>query len=45
MAYSRRVARRSITVAETALFARQARDIWDEAEHEAFVGMEMGKSS
>jgi putative transcriptional regulator len=43
MAYSRRVSRRFITVAETALFARRARDIWDEAEHEAFVGMEMGK--
>jgi hypothetical protein len=39
------VSRRFITVAETALFARRARDIWDEAEHEAFVGMEMGKSS
>jgi putative transcriptional regulator len=43
MAYSWKVSRRFITVAETALFARQAQDIWDEAEHEAFVGMEMGK--
>ena len=37
MAYSWKVSRRFITVAETALFARQAQDIWDEAEHEAFV--------
>ena len=37
MAYSRQVSRRFITVAETALFARQAQDVWDEAEREAFV--------
>jgi hypothetical protein len=26
-----------ITVAETALFVRQAKDVWEEAEHSAFV--------
>jgi len=26
-----------ITVAETALFVRQARDVWNEEEYEAFV--------
>ena len=29
--------RAPITVAETPLFLRQAADIWDEAEHDAFV--------
>ena len=37
MAYTAPVTRRFITVAETALFARQAEDVWDEAEREAFV--------
>ena len=37
MAYITRVARRFITVAETPLFVRQAQDVWDEAEREAFV--------
>ncbi len=37
MAYSRQVSRRFITVAETALFARQAQDVWDQAERQAFV--------
>jgi hypothetical protein len=31
------VPRSPITVAETQLFLRQAADIWDEAEHDAFV--------
>jgi hypothetical protein len=31
------VSRKLITVAETALFARQAEDVWDDAEREAFV--------
>jgi hypothetical protein len=31
------VPRAPITVAETPLFLRQAADIWDEAEHDAFV--------
>lgn len=33
-----RVSRRLITVAETPLFIRQADNVWDEAEREAFVG-------
>jgi hypothetical protein len=37
MAYSDQVARRFITVAETPLFIRQAREVWDDAEREAFV--------
>ena len=37
MAYTARVARRSITVAETPLFSRQALDIWDDVEREAFI--------
>lgn len=37
MAYIARVARRSITVAETPLFSRQALDIWDDVEREAFI--------
>ena len=32
-----RVARRFITVAETPLFGRQAREIWDDSELEAFI--------
>jgi len=31
------VSRRLITVVETALFTRQAEDVWEEAEREAFV--------
>jgi len=37
MAYSPGVPRAPITVAETPLFLRQAADVWDEAEHDAFV--------
>ena len=37
MAYSLGVPRAPITVAETPLFLRQAADVWDEAEHDAFV--------
>ena len=37
MAYTSGVPRAPITVAETPLFLRQAADIWDEAEHDAFV--------
>ena len=37
MAYIGRVARRFITVAETPLFIRQASDVWDDAEREAFI--------
>jgi hypothetical protein len=37
MAYIYNVPRAPITVAETPLFLRQAADIWDEAEHDAFV--------
>jgi hypothetical protein len=37
MAYSDLVARRFITVAETPLFIRQVREVWDNAEREAFV--------
>jgi hypothetical protein len=32
-----RVARRFITVAETPLFSRQAREVWDDAELAAFI--------
>ncbi len=37
MAYIAIVARRLITVAETRLFSRQALDVWNDAEREAFV--------
>jgi hypothetical protein len=37
LAYGRRVRRHWITVAETPLFTRQAKGVWDEAEHEEFV--------
>ena len=37
MAYSAGVARRLITVVETPLFGRQAREIWDASELEAFI--------
>ena len=37
MAYIAAVARRLITVAETPLFSRQALDVWDDAEREAFI--------
>jgi hypothetical protein len=37
MAYSTRVPPRLITVAETPLFQRQAKDVWDEKEREDFV--------
>jgi hypothetical protein len=37
MAYTAGVARRFITVAEMPLFIRQASDIWDDAEREAFI--------
>ena len=37
MAYSGRVARRFITVAETPLFIREAKDVWDDPEREAFI--------
>jgi hypothetical protein len=37
MAYIAGVARRFITVAETPLFSRQAQDVWDDAEREAFI--------
>ena len=37
MAYSDDAARRFVTVAETPLFIRQAAEIWDDAEREAFV--------
>ena len=37
MAYLGRVTRRFITVAETPLFSRQARDVWDDAGREAFI--------
>ena len=36
------VSRRLITVAETALFVRQAEDVWDDAEREAFVNFIAG---
>lgn len=37
MAYSGVVARRFIPVEETLLFSRQSRDVWDDAEREAFI--------
>jgi hypothetical protein len=37
MAYSAAVPGKLITVAETALFMRQAEAVWDDAEREAFV--------
>ena len=37
MAYIALVSQRLITVAETALFMRQAAEVWDDAEREAFV--------
>ena len=37
MAYTAGVPRAPITVAETPLFLRQAADVWDDAEHDAFV--------
>lgn len=37
MAYIGAVARRSITVAETPLFSRQALDVWDDDGREAFI--------
>jgi hypothetical protein len=37
MAHSAGVPRRLITVAETPLFSRQSREIWDDAEREAFI--------
>ena len=37
MAYSVRVPSKLITVVETPLLLRQAEDVWDEAERDAFV--------
>ena len=37
MAYNAGVPRRLITVAETPLFSRQSREIWDDAGREAFI--------
>jgi hypothetical protein len=37
LAYTDEVARRPITVVETAVFVRQAEHVWDEPEREAFV--------
>ena len=37
MAYSAGMARRFITVAETPLFIRQVKDVWDNLEREAFI--------
>jgi hypothetical protein len=37
MAYSAGMARRFVTVAETPLLIRQAEDVWDDLEREAFV--------
>ena len=37
MAYISCVPKAPITVAETPLFVRQAAEVWDEAEHDAFV--------
>jgi len=42
MTYASDVSRRLITVAETPLFARQAQDVWDEADREAFVNFIAG---
>jgi mRNA-degrading endonuclease RelE of RelBE toxin-antitoxin system len=37
LAYKKNVSRKLITVAETPLFVRQAKDVWDDAGREAFV--------
>ena len=37
LAYTLAVARRFITVAETPLFSRQAREVWDDSELSAFI--------
>lgn len=37
MAYSAVVTRKLVTVAETPLFVRQAAEVWDETEREAFI--------
>src|SRR5437762_4402608 len=37
MAYIGEVARQFITVAETPLFVRQAAEVWDDAERDAFI--------
>src|SRR4051812_46584456 len=37
MAYTAIVLKAPITVAETPLFLRHAADVWDDAEHDAFV--------
>jgi hypothetical protein len=42
MTYASDVSRRLITVAETPLFARQAQDVWDEADREDFVNFIAG---
>jgi hypothetical protein len=42
MAYSPSVSRKLITVAETPLFMRQAEEIWNSAEREAFVNFIAG---
>lgn len=42
MAYIGAVSRKLVTVAETALFVRQAEDVWDDAEREAFVNFIAG---
>jgi len=42
MAYSRSVSRKPITVAETPLFMRQAEEVWDNVEREAFVNFIAG---
>jgi mRNA-degrading endonuclease RelE of RelBE toxin-antitoxin system len=42
LAYKHSVSQRLITVAETPLFVRQATDVWDDAEREAFVNFIAG---
>lgn len=37
LAYIAKMARRFITVAETPIFSRQAREVWDDAELAAFI--------
>ena len=37
MAYSGKVPRKLITIAETQLFVRQSEEVWDDAERDAFV--------
>jgi hypothetical protein len=37
MAYTARVSRKLVTVAETPLFMRQAKEVWAAEEYEAFV--------